>query len=68
MTTGQKRDRHLLEGLHSMALHKVAITLAHTPVDLPVQDAGLAHSEVVLLAIESVEEVILPCCDVPLPL
>lgn len=51
-----------------MALYKVAIVLAHTPVDLSIQNARLAHPEEVLLAVKGVKEVVLPCCDVPLAL
>ena len=51
-----------------MTLYKIAIILAHTPVDLPIQDARLTHPEVVFLAIKCIKKVVLPCCDVPLPL
>ena len=51
-----------------MALHKVAVTLAHPPVDLSVQGTRLSDLEEMLLAVKGVKEIILPCCDVPLPL
>ncbi len=62
------QGKYLLKCLYSMALHEVAIVLAHTPVDLPVQGTRLAYLEIVLLAVKGVKEVILPSRDVPLSL
>ena len=51
-----------------MALDKVAIAFAHTPVNLPIEHPWLADFEVVLLAVKGVKKVVLSCCDVPLSL
>lgn len=68
--TGMQRGGkvHLLEGLVSMALYEVTITLLHAPIDVSMQNPLLVHTEVVLLAVECIKQVVLPSSDVPLSL